>query len=83
MKSIYVAVEHNYLMRNWPYPATTANEAMSIIWRMFDVEFVRNNHPLGDLYRITADEYTMTDFILRMTVGTLVNRDEIYLKKFT
>lgn len=78
MSILYVAVAIDYFNNNpWPRGTQNANEAMSYIWRVFDVTFLRNNHPLGDLYslRFESDE-DATAFVLRNKVGTVVNFED-------
>ena len=73
MKEVYITVPRNYLLWNpWPKGAKYGNEAMAIIWGIPEVEFICNNHPLGDLYKITITDEDLMVMRLKSPVGTIV-----------
>jgi len=77
MKFIYIAVPLNYFFyHNFPPGSVCCETAMSVIWGIPDVKFIRNNHPDGDLYKVTVDENfnneDMTILRLKSDAGKLV-----------
>ena len=82
MKHIYIAVPTNDLCYiRWPKGAKYGNDVMAVVWGISKVEFIRNNHPLGDLYRITATDEDLTALRLRSSVGTIVADIDVCLRK--
>jgi len=73
MKAVYIAVRCDYLYSvPWPEGARYGGDAMQIIWGIDNVEFVRNDHPLGDLYKVLMTDEDKVAFVLKATVGTIV-----------
>ncbi len=81
MKVLYLAVSHDtkYI---WSPTARYGNEALSEMLGIPGIEFVRNNYPLGDLYRITFEhDEDATKFALTYNIGTIIT--DIESKNFS
>ena len=84
---IHIAVPRDYFnTRSFPTGAYYGDEAMADIWRLplCDVQFIRNDHPLGDLYRVKIgkDDILSPEDILAYTLrfdGTIIT--DFYDKK--